>query len=256
MTTMVQMKTILPSKFQVSSFKFQVWNFKRCLLSIVYCLLSAFLFAQQPKEIVDAKAKEILDEVARQTKTHTTIKADFTAVTEKKESNTKTTITDTQTGTLQLKGTKYKLEFKGQTIFSDGKTQWTYIKESNECQIDCTPDPNTTTTPNPVNIFTLYEKGYKYKYEKEDVVNGAKVDIINLYPTDPDKKSFHTIQLTIDKMKKQILSAKILNKNGTNNNITVKNFTPNSEIADATFTFNKADYKRVEIIDLRDGECK
>jgi outer membrane lipoprotein-sorting protein len=227
---------------------------KLVYFSLAFCLLpSAFCLAQQPKEVVDAKAKAILDEVAKQTKTYTTIKADFTAVTEKKESNTKTTVTDTQTGTLQLKGTKYKLEFKGQTIFCDSKTQWTYIKESNEVQINNAPDPNATDNPSPVNIFTLYEKGYKFKYEKEDILNGAKVDVINLYPLDPDKKSFHTIQLSIDKAKKQIVSAKIMNKNGTNNVITVKNFTPNSDMADAMFTFNKADYKGVEVVDLRDN---
>lgn len=216
-------------------------------------LFACFLAnAQMPKEVVDAKAKAILDEVAKQTKTYTTIKADFTAVTEKKESNTKTAVTETQTGTLQLKDTKYKLEFKGQTIFCDGKTQWTYIKESNEVQIDNAPDPNGTNDINPVNIFTLYEKGYKYKYEKEDVLNGAKVDVINLYPLDADKKSFHTIQLSIDKQKKQIVSAKIMNKNGTSNTITVKNFTTNTDMPDTLFAFNKADYKGVVVVDLRE----
>jgi len=48
-------------------------------------------------------------------------------------------------------------------------------------QINNAPDPKATDNINPVNIFTLYEKGYKYKYEKEDVVNGVKVDIVNLY---------------------------------------------------------------------------
>ena len=228
-------------------------NYKRIFFFSLCALLPALIFAQMPKETVDAKAKGILDELAKQTKTYATIQADFTVITEKKESNTKSTVTDTQTGTLHLKGTKYKLEFKGQTIFCDGKTQWTYIKESNEVQVNNAPDPNATDNPSPVNIFTLYEKGYKYKYEKEDVLNGAKVDIINLYPLDPDKKSFHTIQLSIDKTKKQIVSAKIMNKNGTSNTITVKNFTTNTDMPDAMFTFNKADYKGVEVVDLRDN---
>lgn len=219
----------------------------------IFILMSSFLFAQQPKEVVDAKAKAILDEVAKQTKTYTSIKTEFTSVMEKQESNTKSAVTETQSGSIQLKGTKYKLEFKGQTIFCDSKTQWTYIKESNEVQINNAPDPNATDNINPVNIFTLYEKGYKYKYEKEDVVNGAKVDIINLYPTEPDKKSYHTIRLTIDKAKKQIIAVKMLNKNGTSNTITVKNFTTNTEMADTMFTFNKADYKGVEVVDLRDN---
>ncbi|MFI5163764.1 MAG: outer membrane lipoprotein carrier protein LolA [Bacteroidia bacterium] len=206
-----------------------------------------------PKEVVDAKAKAILDEVAAKTKTYTSIKAEFSSVMEKKVTNTESKVTDTQSGTLQLKGTKYKLEFKGQTIFCDSKTQWTYIKESNEVQINNAPDPNATDNINPVNIFTLYEKGYKYKYEKEDVVDGVKVDIVNLYPLDAAKKPYHTIRLTIDRAKKQIIAVKIMNKNGTSNTITVKNFTTNSEMPDAMFAFNKADYKGVEVVDLRDN---
>ena len=218
-----------------------------------YLFPTTYCFSQQPKEAVDTKAKAILDEVAAKTKTYTSIKAEFTNVTEKQVTNTQSKVTDTQSGSLQLKGEKYKLEFKGQTIFCDSKTQWTYIKESNEVQVNTAPDPKATDNINPVNIFTLYEKGYKYKYDKEDMVNGAKVDIVDLFPLSPDKKSYHTIRLTIDKVKKQILSVKIINKNGTFNTITVKNFTANSEMPDTMFTFNKADYKGVEVVDLRDN---
>lgn len=223
-----------------------------CTLFFSYFLLSDSS-AQQPKEVIDAKAKGILDEVAAKTKTYTTIKAEFTTVMEKQVSNTETKVTETQSGTLHLKGNKYKLEFKGQTIFCDGKTQWTYIKESNEVQINNAPDPKETDTPNPVNIFTIYEKGYKYKYEKEDVVNGVKVDIVNLYPLAADKKPYHTIRLTIDKVKKQIIAVKIINKNGTFTTISVKNFTTNTEMADTVFTFNKADYKGVEEVNLKEN---
>lgn len=215
--------------------------------------LSTVSFAQMPKEVVDTKAKSILDEVAKQTKTYTTIKAEFATVTEKQATNKEAVVTDSQTGTLEIKGTKYKLSFKGQTIFCDSKTQWTYIKESNEVQINNAPDPNATDGINPINIFTIYEKGYKYKYEKEETVNGVKADVINLYPLDPDKKSFHTIRLSIDKTKKQIVSVRIINKNGTANTITVKNFVANSEMADNNFLFNKENFKGVEEVDLRDN---
>lgn len=241
----------IPHNLQFGKFVMHHLSFVVCF---AYCLLpTAYCFSQMPKEVVDAKAKGILDEVAAKTKTYTSIKAEFTSVMEKQETNIKSKVTETQSGTLQLKGTKYKLEFKGQTIFCDSKTQWTYIKESNEVQINNAPDPNATDNINPVNIFTIYEKGYKYEYKKEDVINGVKVDIINLYPLDPGKKSIHTIQLTIDRAKKQIVSAKITDKNQNSTIITVKNFTPNSEMADTMFTFNKADYKGVEVVDLRDN---
>ncbi|MDZ4784552.1 MAG: outer membrane lipoprotein carrier protein LolA, partial [bacterium] len=138
-------------------------------------LIFTSVFAQQAKEVVDQKAKAILDEVAAKTKAYTSIKTEFESSAIKKVSNTETKVSDTQTGTLQLKGEKYKLEIKGQVIICDGKTQWTYIKESNEVQVNNAPDPDATDTPSPINIFTLYEKGYKYKFEKEDVSNGVKV---------------------------------------------------------------------------------
>lgn len=236
----------MKAKFVFSHLLFAVF-FACCQLPVANC------FAQQPKEVVDAKAKAILDEVAAKTKAYTSIKTEFSNVTEKQVTNTESKVTETQSGTLQLKGEKFKLEIKGQVIFCDSKTQWTYIKESNEVQINSAPDPKATDNINPVNIFTLYEKGYKYKYDKEDVVAGTKVDIVDLFPLNPDKKAYHTIKLTIDKVKKQIISVKILNKNGTTNTITVKNFVTNSEMPDTTFTFNKADYKGVEVVDLRDN---
>lgn len=226
-------------------------NSIRYTITALFLSVSSLIFAQQPKEVVDAKAKGILDELAAKTKTYTSIKTDFSSVTEKRVADAETKVTDTQSGTLQLKGDKYKLQFKGQTILSDGKTQWTYIKESNEVQVNNAPDAKATDNITPVNIFTLYEKGYKYKYEKEEVINGTKADIIALYPLDPDKKSYHTIKLIIDKAKKEITSVKILNKNGTSTTLTVKNFAPNSEMPDAMFSFNKTDYKGVEVVDLR-----
>lgn len=226
-------------------------NSIKSTITALFFSVSSLIFAQQPKEVVDAKAKGVLYEVAAKTKTYTSIQTDFSSVTEKRVADGETKVTDTQSGTLQLKGDKYKLQFKGQTILSDGKTQWTYIKESNEVQVNNSPETKTTDNINPVNIFTLYEKGYKYKYEKEEIINGAKADVIALYPLDPDKKPYHTIKLNIDKAKKEIISVKILNKNGTFNTITVKNFTTNLEMPDTLFSFNKADYKGVEVVDLR-----
>ena len=53
---------------------------------------------------------------------------------------------------------------------------------------------------NPSKVFTIYEKGYKYKFDGEDGVT----EIISLYPENPDKKKFHTAKLYVDKTKKQI----------------------------------------------------
>lgn len=221
---------------------------KRLILLSAMAFLSAASHAQMPKEVPDAKAKEILDEVSKKTKSYTSIKAEFTITSAGPDGKTK----DNTSGTMQHKGNKYKLEIKGQTIYCDGKTQWTYIKDDNEVQINDAPDPNKSDNINPANIFTIYEKGFKYKFDKEEMQNGVTVEIVNLYPLDPGKKPYHTVKLTIDKVKKQIIAVKIFNKDGNTTTINVKSFIPNMDMPDATFIFNKKDFPGVTETDLRD----
>ena len=189
----------------------------------------------------DAQAKKILDELSAKTKAYTTIKAEFTFVNEKKD-KTK----DTQTGKIQTKGTKYKLEIPGHEIYCDGKTVWDYIKDANEVQIK-DMEVGGDDAVNPSTIFTIYEKGYKYKFDGED----ATTQTISLFPVNPDKKKFHTSKLFIDKTKKQISSVKMLMKDGSTQTYTIKSFEPNAAIPDTDFTFNAKAHAGISVEDLR-----
>jgi len=215
----------------------------KIICTAIIAFVTGSLSAQEP---IDKKAKAILDELSVKTKAYTSIKAEFTIVLESKDKKK-----DSQNGTILLKGEKYKLEIKGQDIICDGKTSWTYLKDANEVQVNNVDNKNEEL--NPANIFTLYEKGYKYKFEKEETIAGATIQTISLFPTiSPDKKKFHTVKLMIDKTKKQISSVKMLMKDGSTVIYNIKTFTPNTEIKDNTFAFDKAAHPGVEIVDLRD----
>lgn len=189
----------------------------------------------------DPKAKKILDELSVRTKAYTTIKADFSWTVEKKD-KTK----DSQAGKIQTKGSKYKLEIPGHEIYCDGKTVWDFIKDANEVQIK-DMELGGDDAVNPSNIFTIYEKGFKYKFESED----NTTQIISLFPTNPDKKKFHTIKLYIDKTKKQISSVKMFMKDGSTQTYTIKAFVGSAPIADSEFVFDAKTHKGVSIEDLR-----
>jgi outer membrane lipoprotein carrier protein len=189
----------------------------------------------------DPKAKKILDELSVKTKGYTTIKAEFTWVVEKKD-KTK----ETQSGKIQTKGAKYKLEIPGHEIYCDGKTIWDFIKDANEVQIK-DMETGGDDAVNPSTIFTIYEKGFKYKFESED----ATTQIISLFPVNPDKKKFHTIKLYIDKNKKQITSVKMFMKDGSIQTYTIKSFVGNTVIPDSDFVFDPKLHKGVSIEDLR-----
>ncbi len=189
----------------------------------------------------DPKAKKVLDELSVKTKAYTTIKAEFSWVVEKKDKSK-----DSQSGKIQTKGAKYKLEIPGHEIYCDGKTVWDYIKDANEVQIK-DMEVGGDDAVNPSNIFTIYEKGFKYKFDGED----ATTQTISLFPTNPDKKKFHTIKLTIDKAKKQISSVKMFMKDGTTQTYTIKTFVGSTPIPDTDFVFDTKAHKGISIEDLR-----
>lgn len=189
----------------------------------------------------DPKAKKILDELSAKTKAYTTIKAEFSFVNEKKD-KTK----DTQNGKIQTKGAKYKLEIPGHEIYCDGKTVWDFIKDANEVQVK-DMEVGGEDAVNPSNIFTLYEKGYKYKFDSED----ATTQVISLFPENPDKKKFHTVKLYINKTKKEISSVTMMMKDGTTQVYTIKSFAGNTAIPDTDFTFNAKAHPGVDVEDLR-----
>ena len=210
---------------------FSLKNYSVALLAIVSLSVNA----------QDDRSKKILDDLSAKTKSYTTLKAEFSWTTEKKDKSK-----DTQEGKIQTKGAKYKLEIPGHEIYCDGKTVWDFIKDANEVQVkDMETGAEDAITP--TNIFTIYEKGYKYKFEGEN----ATTQTISLFPMNPDKKKFHTIKLIIDKNKKQIASVKVLMKDGTTQTYVIKSFAGNTALADADFVFNSKTHPGVSVEDLR-----
>src|SRR6478609_3590709 len=76
----------------------------------------------------DPAAKKILDAVSAKFKTYAAPQATFTY----KVENAQGKALSSKTGTVTMKGNKYKVTMDGMIIISDGKTVWNYDKASNE----------------------------------------------------------------------------------------------------------------------------
>lgn len=214
------------------------------LLYILICASTLNVFAQDQ----DPKAKTILDDLSKVTKAYKTISADYVFTIFNKDKKQ----VEKQTGKVQVKGQKFKLEIPGNSIVSDGKTIWTHNKDAAEVTIK-NFDANNDDQLNPSKIFTLYESGYKYKFDKEEKVGIVVCNVIDLYPSvKPEKKKFHTIKIYIDKAKKQVVQLKMLMKDGGTQLYEIKTFKPNLELADALFVFDTKAFKADQIIDERD----
>jgi|SRR5688572_13603787 len=192
----------------------------------------------------DPKAQEILNGASAKYKSMKSISASFKIVSQDQKAKT----TDTQTGNLVEKGDKYKLSLKGQDVISDGKTIWTFLKESNEVQINEASEK--TDGISPTSIFTIYEKGFSTKYMGDKMEGTKSVQQIELVPDDA-KKTYFKIQIAIDKKDKVITNAKIFNKNGTNFIYTIEQYKMNAEAPESLFTFDPTKYPGVEVVDLR-----
>ena len=220
----------------------------RILLSLLAIFITSLSFSQSPQPPglkQDKKAEDILKGVSKKYQSFKSVKATFVITMENPKDKTK----DEQKGTICLKGDKYKLEVAGQDIVSDGKTRWTFVKDANEVQIDnLKKDENSIT---PANIFTMYEKGFLFKFIGEQNEKGMTYQLVELVPIDPKKKNLFKVKLSINKNDKFITSAKLFDKNGTIQTIAVDKLTPDACDDDSIYSFNASKYPGAEVIDLR-----
>lgn len=217
------------------------------ILASAFCVTAAV--AQK-----DADAKAILSKLGTQYRSYDAVKTDFSLTID----NQMAGIQQKQNGTLiaRSKANKYKVTMLAATgkptvtqeIISDGKNQWTYLKDANEVQLS--DADNSEESFNPAKIFTMYEKGYKYLYTGQQKIGGKVYQVVDLTPEDA-KKSFFKVRLMVDKVKNQLYSAQIFDKNGSKYTYTMRTFTPNFKAPETTFAFDKKSHPGVEVVDLR-----
>lgn len=225
---------------------------KRVCLSLLVSLMVISVCKAQ----TDPKAKTILSSVSKKYRSFSAIKSDFNYTLDNPQENIKgfkqsgTIIANPKTNKFRI--TIYELsggkKSIGQEIISDGKTQWTYTKKDNEVQISDVD--NNAQTLNPAQVFTIYEKGYKYLFTGEVKQQGVIYQQIELTPTD-SKKPFFKIKLLINKVKSTIYNAIIFDKNGSRYTYLLSSAATDYKGTDTIFGFNKKNYPGVEVVDLR-----
>ena len=206
-----------------------------------------FVFAINGFSQQDAKAKEILEKVTKTTQSLASLDAKFSFEMDNKAENIK----DKSTGSIVLKKKKYKLNIPqmGLMVTCDGKTIWTYMVNSNEVTI-ANLDESTDELMDPAKIFTIYEKGFNYKFNNETVDAGVPVYNIDLTPQKPSG-DVQKIKLMIDKQKMLIHGAIMTGKDGNIINVIVTQLKTDGVYSDADFVFDTKKYKGIEVVDMR-----
>jgi len=145
-------------------------------------------------------------------------------------------------GTIAIKGKKFYATTPQATVWFDGKTQWTYMKNNDEVNVS-NPTESQLQAINPYNFIHLYKQGYNY------TVNTAGKDfVVHLLASSAERK-IKELFITVDKKSYQPKQVKMLQgKKWTTFDISgIKK----EKLADSQFRFNSKDFPKAEIIDLR-----
>ena len=211
------------------------------LISSLLLLTGLSVIAQDPK------AKEILDKLSQTNKSYKTIQIDFSFTLK----NQKTNQTETNEGWVALKGKSYRLHMPalGMDVYSDGAATWSHMIESNEVNI-AENEPDNDSALNPANLFTIYEKGFKYTYIGEENIAGKAAYVIDLIPENQTKE-YTKVSLYVDKIKYQILKAITHNKDGNIYTLALKTIKTDQNLADDFFKFIPAKFPKVQVNDMR-----
>ena len=223
------------------------------MLKSIICAIGAMLIFQgiaiaqdRSKETNDPFATKLLDKISKKYDSYSDLDIDFTLTIEVPSQKT-----DVQKGKVSQAKDSYLLAMDQQTILSDGKTNWIYLKKNNEVQIlnADSKDDNGLVTPR--QMLQMYKSG-KYLYAITDKVSEKGIVLTQIEFKPLDKKSeYSKIRLSINEKTSQIHSVKAFAKDGGRYTFLVVKQTPNPKHPNSYYTFDKAQWPGARIEDLR-----
>jgi outer membrane lipoprotein-sorting protein len=196
---------------------------------LLFIGLSFSVFAQSNKAI------SLIDGMQKKYKAMGSFSANFTYQTEGAA---------TMSGSITVKGTKFRLKTAGQEIFNNGKEVATYIKEINEVNISSF-DPSEGDL-NPAKIYTFDKKAYKVTLKGE----AGGFATVELAPVAKGTQ-VKNITLKINSKDLSVNEWTIINKAGKKQYFKVAKLNPKANADDKLFSFDKKAFPGVEVNDLR-----
>jgi len=212
---------------------------------ITFLLIFSILFSINGFSQNDKKALNVLNNASAAYNKAGGVKAGFSI----KVINSKGSAQNILTGTINLKGSKFKLITQNMTTWFDGTNQWVYIKKNNEVNLS-KPTEKDLLMVNPINVFELYKHGYTCKWLGEKKEEGKRVAQIELIPSNKNE-SIQNIVATFDKSNFHPVSISITSKNKSVSRITIKSYATGLSFSNASFVFQQKEYPHSEVIDLR-----
>lgn len=145
-------------------------------------------------------------------------------------------------GSIAIKGNKFNARTPQAIVWFNGKTQWSYLKKTNEVNVSY-PTQAQQMSMNPYTFINIYKTGYNSTLKK----NGNNY-VVHLTAQN-QKRSVNEMYITINKS--TYVPSEVKMRQGKSwSTISITNFKA-SNISNGTFTFNSKEFPTAEIVDLR-----
>lgn len=153
---------------------------------------------------------------------------------------------DKQSGTIKLSGDKFYWTTPAMTVWYNGQLQWAYVKASEEVNLT-EPTPAEIASINPYTLITTYKQNFNVKALK------AKNSQQRVAELTPKKKGtqIDRVVLTVNSSNWMPQSFQIYYSDRTHSTIALSRLVTGQNFSDATFVFDKKQYPKAEVIDLR-----
>ena len=191
----------------------------------------------------DSKSQAILNKLSTKIKGQKSFYIEFNANVKNNANGTNSS----ETGTGWVKGNKFCASYGNNTIISNGIKTWTVVKEDKSVY-ETDANEQEEESMNPKKLMTIWETGFKNKYEKEDKLNNEAVHVIDLYPKNTGKVDYHTIILYISKVSNELKKAVMKSKDGTVMTYTLTKFQSNPVVEESKFIFDSKKYPGYTVI--------
>ena len=211
---------------------------------IRFICLACLLVGALPVMAQQLDAKEILDRTAATFRQAGGVQAGFTV-----SNYFKGKLQGTSTGTIQLKGEKFYLDAEGVKTWFDGRTQWTYLSNTDEVNVS-EPTAEELQAINPYTLLYIYKQGYRLKLGKTNTYRGKPAYEVILNASGK-KQDLQCIILYVAKDSFQPLCVSMTQQGGNSAAIQLTSYRTGQDYSDRLFTFDKKAYPNAEVIDLR-----
>lgn len=152
----------------------------------------------------------------------------------------------TSTGVLAISGEKFHLSSNDMSSWYDGTTQWTYSAASNEVNIT-SPTPEELAQVNPFVIISSLRKAYNSRL----VSSSSTTNTVELTPIKKRGAAISKAVIDFSASTSFPTVIKLTTDGGETMTIRVKSIKTGTNYPASTFVFNKKQYPKAALIDLR-----